>query len=221
MAGRVRRGRPPRGGNRRTPPEATIPIRATWKARQRSRSVRRGKPFGYIARRIPPPRATTDNQFAPLCRRERDLLKQVKELQDGFQNQANRRVRRLRQPTSECQRLCCEKKSRKAARIGSQEFQAVNLIGRRRIFGRSKPNRKKERIINGGWWTSGGNNNQVPMLMQEGDFEYQQGGGKAEGGFEGGVGVMRIIGETLVEIGQNTKDMLTGWQGVGYVGETH
>ncbi|GJW82643.1 hypothetical protein Tco_0155788 [Tanacetum coccineum] len=32
MAGRVRRGRPSRGGNRRTPPEATIPIRATWKA---------------------------------------------------------------------------------------------------------------------------------------------------------------------------------------------
>ncbi|GJU98309.1 hypothetical protein Tco_1327580 [Tanacetum coccineum] len=56
-------------------------------------------------------------------------------------------------------------------------------------------------------------------MMQEGDFEYQQGGGKAEGGFEGGVGVMRIIGETLVEIGQNTKDMLTGWQGGRYEGE--
>nr|GEX54756.1 hypothetical protein [Tanacetum cinerariifolium] len=61
-------------------------------------------------------------------------------------------------------------------------------------------------------------------MMQEGDFEYQQGGGKAEGGFEHqeggvGVGVMRIIGETLVEIGQNTKDMLTGRQGGRYEGE--
>lgn len=54
--------------------------------------------------------------------------------------------------------------------------------------------------------------------MEEGGFEKQSGGG---GGAAAG-GVMRVIGETLVEIGQNTKEMLVGqgdYKGEQQIGE--
>lgn len=53
-------------------------------------------------------------------------------------------------------------------------------------------------------------------------FEHQRGGGMVvEGGYEhqvsggggGGSSIMHAIGETLVEIGQNTRDMLAGQGG--------
>ncbi|KAI3732117.1 hypothetical protein L1987_63314 [Smallanthus sonchifolius] len=52
-------------------------------------------------------------------------------------------------------------------------------------------------------------------FVEEGDFEPQ--GAAGGGGGAAGGGVMRVIGETLVEIGRNTKDMVVG-QG-GYEGE--
>lgn len=47
--------------------------------------------FGYIARRFAGRGNETINQVPRVVKNE-DLLKQVKDLQDGFQNQANRRL---------------------------------------------------------------------------------------------------------------------------------